>query len=118
MYSIEVLEDAKKLLRKGWAKRSFATNALGQDVMDTHSTASCFCLMGAVRRAHYNRHGEVSPFNREVLETLRPAFPLAEGSKRDLFSVIATFNDEEARSVDDVIAKIDIAIGKLKENET
>lgn len=113
--TIDTLEDAKELLREGWTKRSFAVNAQQQSVDELDPTAVCFCLMGSIRRAAYDRHGYVFALRREEISVLSPAFPGLSNEPNELFQAISRYNDEEARSVDDVIAKIDIAITHMKE---
>jgi len=59
-----VLRTARQLIEReaNWTARAYARNMVGKDVSITSSSACCFCLEGALRRAVWQHCGITVPF--------------------------------------------------------
>ena len=111
----QVLQEARVLIDKGWIKGSFACNESMIAVDTTDEKASCFCILGALRRVeglsdldrcytdNYTSAREV------ILEVLKPRG----------YDFIPTFNDSEDTTKEDVLKVFDeaIEIEIAKENQ-
>lgn len=101
----DILRGAAQLLReKGWTTHAFARLDNSFVVPWDYPHACRFCLSGAVQRAASDLH------------TSQEAASVAVGRvviSRGYLRGTVRFNDEQARSVDDVIAIIDEAIAWL-----
>lgn len=53
----EVLVRARGLIEKGWTQRAFARTEEGVAVVTLDEKATCFCAIGAIRRAAYELDG-------------------------------------------------------------
>jgi hypothetical protein len=98
--TVEILKDAKALLEtKGWTQGAAARNARGWTVGPNDGDAACFCGLGAVWAACPSINPLIGGSSAET--ALRATVP------QNLF---ASFNDEEGRTVEEVLAKFDEAI--------
>ena len=119
--SIDILEGAKRLLLdKGWCQGEWAY-AEGGPVFATHATACQFCAEGALMRAAFDL-GLAHPL--DTSDKRNPAYVSAEHTLiqgiedttgalygRD----IARFNDEDGRTVEEVVAAYDRALVCLRD---
>ena len=110
----KILAESKRLLEeKGWTKGVYARDAEGTQVSCVDSTATCFCMLGAINRVvntltgKYTRLPAEETFAIDALVTyLRDS-----GTATD----IPTFNDTVATSVEEVAAAFDKAAEELVE---
>lgn len=97
--ALEVLQRARALIKKpeNWTKHSYARTEDGDSVWWTNPNATCFCGLGAIRRASGNRHHLIAG-----AESL-----LCESIERCSFS---KFNDDPKTEHKDVLLAFDTAI--------
>lgn len=92
----EVLTEAADLCERGWCQDAFAMDSDGQEVSSGDPSACRFCAHGAVNRA-----SNAWPVAHEAISCL--AYLLKESS---LPEVVMTWNDDEARTQAEVVAKL------------
>ena len=101
---LEILKETRRLLdEKGWTQGAYARDNRGSCVEVESPAASCFCLSGALRRAHANLGYDSFSSYAANAATLY----LAEaGAGRS----IPAWNDAPSRTKDDVLKLVDRAI--------
>lgn len=98
MNPAQFLELTKEVVQKGWTKNYFARNADQDPVPITHPYATCFCLVGALRRVSNVRMVEI-PIEAQL------ALQRVVGRQS-----IPDFNDDPETTKEDVINAIEEAI--------
>lgn len=107
--TVQILKDARELIRKGWTRNRYASDRSGRTV-DIESPYACrFCSLGAIRKATGDKQ---SPYPADQYVALA----VGGGNPRSAFGSVAIFNDDEAGSKVAVIRAFDEAI-KLAEQE-
>jgi hypothetical protein len=102
--SVELLQRARDLVRKGWSQRADARSAEGVEVRPWHETAVAWSLLGALVAALEERADD----GRDLpLDDLAAA--LNELARRIDDDSLTNWNDEPARTQDDVINMLEAA---------
>lgn len=104
---IDVLKRMKYLLRRGWTQFTNARGKTGREVDDESSRAVAFCLYGAAHRAVADLNG--SP---ELNGNIDRRIRMCTGRLP-----ISIYNDKRGRKKSEVIAVVDCAIKKAREQE-
>lgn len=98
----EILLAARALLLNGWCLGAYALDIRGNQVSPEKDTATSFCMMGAIRRVSPNfdryKHG--------ALYQLESVVPREQGKS------LGWWQDQQGRTLDDVLAAFDKAIDK------
>ncbi len=104
MTTLELFKDARKLLEKGWTQHRLYAEKDG---------VLCYCLGGAMRKAAAIPGDELTSdaYLYSAPEVLRDASYLLE---RTLGSGVAYWNDQPARTQEQVLAKVDSIIAALE----
>lgn len=109
---IEVLEEAKTLLEKGWTQGEFAKDATGRPVSPSLEGACVFCMVGAVDRAsNFDDEGSCD-VRGKAYAALTHEVLSSSGSR-----TIVSFNDAAGRTKEEVIGLFERAISKSKGDE-
>jgi hypothetical protein len=105
MNAIELLQQAKVRIERGWTQGWFARDSNGSRVEIGSDRATCFCISGAI----YNK-------GTDILELVKARYFLSRVLPRR-FDNIVEFNDNESTTKEDVINLLDKAIeyGKLSQ---
>lgn len=106
--TIKILREARNIIadKKNWTKGAFARDANGRKVPETSSYATCFCSIGAVRKARetlkikYDMGGV--PYI-ELNKTIDPEYKHLS---------VATFNDSHSHH--EVLWMFDATIQRLE----
>lgn len=124
--TLEIIEDARKLIRAGWCQNVFARDMTGKHVNPENPYAMQFCLTGATERATrdwLDRRGFHATSMEEYCDTLDYHFmtcceELYENFPAEwpAFSSLGGFNDHEDTTKDNVLELMDRTINSLKEN--
>ena len=107
--SVQVLQRARALIKKGWTRRSFAKDKRDNVVWVNDPTATKFCLAGALDRAtrDLGREKRKDPHQNAGSAAYARVLDVVSGKHCRL---IASFNDDMTTTKQDVIAVIDAAI--------
>lgn len=108
MTAVEILQETKHLLSKGWTKGTYATDIRGDSCGPRSPAARRFCLLGALyRTGMHNAEGF------EGMNIAHNALHQVVQTESGLAGAgLSTFNDTRD-SVEEVIEIIDKAIEKL-----
>lgn len=108
----EILEKAKCLIDtpEKWIKNVFARDATGKPVAPEDTTATCFCLMGAYRRAASSSHSAL-PIG-VAYQAIYQAIPSL--TKYAKYASLPNFNDSPETTHADVMKILDQTISQLK----
>lgn len=104
--AIDILNQARFLIEKGWTQGAPARTARGRVVLAHDRTARCFCLVAALYWAADLIGADARQQNRAYMALKR----LIKGS-------LSGWNDEEGRTREEVLALIDRAIARLRGRE-
>ena len=107
----QVLTDAAQLVRGGWTQGAEARDATGQSIEATKPAATCYCLVGAIRRAAPNCELSV-----ESILALRksPSCPIgADGNPVGLIY----WNDTAGRTADEVASFVEKVAAELPDGQ-
>lgn len=107
----EVIDEAKRLIQRGWCKGDYFLTDEGERVYASHGEeedesqfAEC-CLLGALSFANRGRPiGSFEPIQDAVLDTIEECTQIVG---------IAQFNDDPKTTKEDVLAILDEAKEKL-----
>jgi hypothetical protein len=103
MSALDVLVGARRqLTEKGWTRGEFAKDKNGSTVATGSDAAVCYCLDGAMRSLKGDPYSYLDA--RKMIRRVIGASML-----------ISDYNDNVARSVDDVLSVLDQAIELCKE---
>jgi len=103
--TIEILEEARRLIALGWTQNEMARNAEGEAVLFTSDEASCFCIYGAICRATFQRDGGIDGACEVYNSTLGGAV-----------SSPIFWNDRLGRTQEEVVKYLDKLIQEKKES--
>ena len=128
---VEVLEEAKGLVARGWIQYAQAHNAYGEGCFADDPGAVCWCLTGALRYALYKRsHVHIDPSNGVITEDLmlmraayeRIGWGMGMGAEDtagvalgDIEGILGEWNDDEHRTQAEVVAVIEAVLVKARE---
>lgn len=106
--TVAILKRARELVERGWVKGQLAVDDMGVSASVWQARATCFCSVGAIQRAIWERPGwdGANPI-------LHPAYnPALEALCADMpeFASIVEFNDSNSTTKDDVVALFDKVI--------
>lgn len=87
------------VISRGWTKGDYARDAEGKPVHFTSPSATCWCLVGAIRAVAMEHRISHIAVRLEVLEYLRHT-----GRVLRLNSALATWNDDPARTQSEVLS--------------
>lgn len=122
--TLQVLNEARELIAKGFTQGSYAKGSNGNDVDAMSDDATCFCTLGALARvegfntrAAYDR-GAVGMYAdseavREITQTLIDLFGGDAEREEDRVVVVPTYNDQATQ--EQVLQVFDITINRVKE---
>lgn len=106
----EYLKTAKQLLiDKGWIKGDYARDADGNRVPAVSSSATCYCILGALKAASHSvddHTGAMAPLRCSIVNAIN-------GMRKTNFGAdygIHPWNDDPARTKEEVLAVFDAAI--------
>lgn len=109
MTEIEVLEAAKKIIEDNtWIKFHFAKDDDGNAVETNHSSATCFCAVGALSRAA----GDDTTIYLSAIDIMNKA---VNDLTRKTPTWTSQYNDHVANSKEDIYKLFDKAIELAKE---
>jgi hypothetical protein len=106
---IQILRQARELIVKGWTQEALARTRDGRSVSMDSPLAARFCLIGAIQRANFDS----APYGGKLMYD-----HCVDYVRRIIFATTSQvtscviFNDEIAKSKQDVIKLLDRAIAE------
>lgn len=88
-----------EIIKQGWCQYYFAKDDEGRLSNPTDNEATCFCIMGAVRKTFDDDHSLVFSFLEEVQETIFGN----KKSKHDRLCSVADWQDAKGRTQQEVV---------------
>lgn len=111
MTPLDVLTKAKALIEQGWTQRSYARNVHAFIVPSTDPSATCFCMVGALRKAA--DYAGNQPHAPEAYVSAHDALSQVVEARSGCYS-IPQFNDDFTTTKDAVLDMFDAAIERTR----
>lgn len=115
METVVALKQARELVRNGWCQMDAAKNSHGQGVYASSDDAAQFCISGAVARATWpweDDDGHLWEVTQECFKLLARAVREQgwDMSEQPVWQAINEWNDEPARTKQEVVELFDRAL--------
>ncbi len=113
MEPVEYLKAGReRLVTKGWTQRMMARDCAGMMVLCRDDRAACYCALGALFAGFPPDTVEaLEEKPKKALSTLFSALP---GHKDGCVETVASYNDAEGRTLEDILALYDRAIASVQ----
>ena len=108
----QVLVEARELISNGWTQGTYSRDAQTYSVDPVSESASCFCILGAIRRVE--AINDVADADNSLTENFKAATVAICSVIKPLgYDHVPEFNDDKETTVEKVLEVFDKAIESL-----